>query len=57
MHANASTSNQTAKMLAIILLNNSLLPDDTLTAAKLELVRDTAGSPERYCKWGRGLES
>jgi hypothetical protein len=26
------------KMLAI-LLNNSLLPDDTLTAAKLELIR------------------
>jgi hypothetical protein len=39
MHANASTSSQTAEMLAIILLNNSLLPDDTLTAAKLELIR------------------
>jgi hypothetical protein len=39
MHANASSSSQTAEMLAIILLNNSLLPDDTLTAAKLELIR------------------
>jgi hypothetical protein len=39
MHANAFTSGQTAEMLAIILLNNSLLPDDTLTAAKLELIR------------------
>jgi hypothetical protein len=39
MHANASTSSQTAEMLAIILLNNSLLPDDTLTAAKLEIIR------------------
>jgi predicted component of type VI protein secretion system len=26
-------------MLAIILLNNALLPDETLTAAKLELIR------------------
>jgi hypothetical protein len=39
MHANASSSSQTVEMLAIILLNNSLLPDDTLTAAKLELIR------------------
>jgi hypothetical protein len=39
MHANASTSSQTAEMLAIILLNNAVLPDDTLTAAKLELIR------------------
>jgi hypothetical protein len=39
MHANASTSSQTAEMLAIILLNNALLPDETLTAAKLELIR------------------
>jgi hypothetical protein len=39
MHANASTSSQTAEMLAIILLNNSLLPDDTLTASKLELIQ------------------
>jgi hypothetical protein len=39
VHANASTSSQTAEILAIILLNNSLLPDDTLTAAKLELIR------------------
>jgi hypothetical protein len=39
MDANASTSSQTSEMLAIILLNNSLLPDDTLTAAKLELIR------------------
>ena len=39
MHANASISSQTAEMLAIILLNNSLLPNDTLTAAKLELIR------------------
>jgi hypothetical protein len=37
MHANASFSSQTAEMLAILL--NSLLPDDTLTAAKLELIR------------------
>jgi hypothetical protein len=39
MHANASSSSQTAEILAILLLNNSLLPDDTLTAAKLELIR------------------
>jgi hypothetical protein len=39
MHADASTSSQTAEMLAIILLNNYLLPDDTMTAAKLELIR------------------
>jgi hypothetical protein len=38
MHENASSSSQTAEMLAINLLNNSLLPDDTLTAAKLELI-------------------
>jgi hypothetical protein len=38
MHENASPSSQTAEMLAINLLNNSLLPDDTLTAAKLELI-------------------
>jgi hypothetical protein len=41
MHTNASTSSQTAEMLASILLNNSLLLDDTLTAAKLELIRIT----------------
>jgi hypothetical protein len=41
MHANASNSSQTAEMLAIILLNNALLPDETLTAAKLELIRIT----------------
>jgi hypothetical protein len=39
MHANASTSSQTAEMLSILLLNNALLPDETLTAAKLELIR------------------
>jgi hypothetical protein len=39
MHSNASTSSQIAEMLAIILPNNSLLLDDTLTAAKLELIR------------------
>jgi hypothetical protein len=39
IHANASTSSQTAEILDIILLNNSLLPDDTLTAAKLQLIR------------------
>ena len=39
MHSDASTSSQTAEILEIILLNNSLLPDDTLTAAKLELIR------------------
>ena len=51
MHANASTSSQTAEMLAIILLNNALLPDETLTAAKLELIRIAesrqASSPSR----------
>jgi hypothetical protein len=26
-------------MLAILLLNNSILPDDTMTAAKLDLIR------------------
>jgi hypothetical protein len=39
MHENASSSSQTAEMLAIILLNKSMLPEDTLTAAKLELIR------------------
>jgi hypothetical protein len=39
MNANASSSSQTAEMLAIILLNNSILPDDTVTAEKLELIR------------------
>jgi hypothetical protein len=39
MHANASTSSQTAEILAIILLNNALLTDETLTAANLELIR------------------
>jgi hypothetical protein len=38
MHANASSTSQTAEILAILLLTNSLLPDDTLTAAKLELI-------------------
>jgi hypothetical protein len=41
MHTNESTSSQTAEMLARILLNNSLLLDDTLAAAKLELIRIT----------------
>jgi hypothetical protein len=35
MHANASSSSKTTEMLAII-------PDDTLTAAKLELIRIAA---------------
>jgi hypothetical protein len=39
MHAGASSSSQTPEMLAIILLNNSNLQDETLTAAKLELIR------------------
>jgi hypothetical protein len=39
MHANTSTPSQTAEMLDIILLENSLLPDDTMTTAKLDLVR------------------
>jgi hypothetical protein len=39
MHAGASSSSQTAEMLAIILLNNASLQDETLTAAKLELIR------------------
>jgi hypothetical protein len=39
MHAGTSSSSQTAEMLAIILLNNASLQDETLTAAKLELIR------------------
>jgi hypothetical protein len=39
MHAGTSSSSQTVEMLAIILLNNSSLQDETLTAAKLELIR------------------
>jgi hypothetical protein len=39
MHTNASTSSKIAEMMAIIPLINSLVPDDTLTAAKLELIR------------------
>jgi hypothetical protein len=38
-HTIACTSSQTAEMLAIILLNNFLRPNDTLTAAKLEVIR------------------
>jgi hypothetical protein len=39
IHANASTLSQIAAILAIILLNNYLLPADTLTAATVELSR------------------
>jgi hypothetical protein len=39
MHAGTSSSSQTAEMLAIILLNNFSLQDETLTADKLELIR------------------
>jgi hypothetical protein len=38
MHENASSSSQTSEMSAILLLNNSLLPGDTLTAAKFEFI-------------------
>jgi hypothetical protein len=39
MHAGTSSSSQTAEMLAIILLNNASLRDETLTATTLELIR------------------
>jgi hypothetical protein len=39
MHAGTSSSNKIAEMLAIVLLNNSSLQYDTLTAAILEFIR------------------
>jgi hypothetical protein len=40
LHADAVPDSQTAEILAIILLNNSNLPNNTLTAAKLEIIRN-----------------